>query len=101
MDRGYLDFGRLFTLNQAGAFFVIQPKSNTQYTRRDSSPIDRSHGLRCDQSIMLTGVDSKKDYPQALRRIKYYDNQIDKTFNFLTNNFLIPAQTVADLYRYR
>jgi len=101
MDRGYLDFGRLFTLNQTGAFFVIRAKSNTQYTRRYSHPIDRSNGLRCDQRIILTGVDSKKDYPQALRRIKYYDSQIDKTFNFLTNNFLIPAQTVADLYRYR
>jgi hypothetical protein len=101
MDRGYLDFRRLFTLNQAGAFFVIRAKSNTQYTRRYSHPIDRSNGLRCDQHIMLTGVDSKKDYPQPLRRIKYHDSQIDKTFNFLTNNFLIPAQTVADLYRYR
>jgi len=101
MDRGYLDFRRLFTLNQAGAFFVIRAKSNTQYTRRYSHPIDRSNGLRCDQHIMLTGVDSKKDYPQPLRRIKYYDSQIDTTFNFLTNNLLIPAQTVADLYRYR
>jgi len=101
MDRGYLDFGRLFTLNQAGAFFVIRAKSNTQYTRRYSHPIDRSNGLLCDQHIILTGVDSKKDYPQSLRRIKYHDDQIDKTFNFLTNNFLIPAQTVADLYRYR
>jgi IS4 transposase len=101
MDRGYLDFGRLFTLNQAGTFFVIRAKSNTQYTRRYSHPIDKSNGLICDQSIMLTGVDSKKAYPQLLRRIKYHDTQIDKTFNFLTNNFLIPAQTVADLYRSR
>jgi hypothetical protein len=101
MDRGYLDFGRLFTLNQAGTFFVIRAKSNTQYTRRYSHPIDKCNGLICDQSIMLTGVDSKKAYPQLLRRIKYHDTQIDKTFNFLTNNFLIPAQTVADLYRSR
>lgn len=101
MDRGYLDFGRLFTLNQAGTFFVIRAKSNTQYTRRYSHPIDKSNGLLCDQRIMLTGVDSKKAYPQLLRRIKYHDTQIDKTFNFLTNNFLIPAQTVADLYRSR
>jgi len=101
MDRGYLDFGRLFTLNQAGTFFVIRAKSNAQYTRRYSHPIDKCNGLICDQSIMLTGVDSKKDYPQSLRRIKYHDAQIDKTFNFLTNNFLIPAQTVADLYRSR
>ena len=101
MDRGYLDFGRLFTLNQAGTFFVIRAKSNTQYTRRYSHPIDKCNGLICDQSIMLTGVDSKKAYPQLLRWIKYHDTQIDKTFNFLTNNFLIPAQTVADLYRSR
>jgi len=101
MDRGYLDFRRLFTLNQAGAFFVIRAKSNTRYTRRYSYPIDRSNGLICDQSIILTGGHSHHDYPQALRRIKYHDNQIDNTFNFLTNNFLIPAQTVADLYRYR
>ena len=101
MDRGYLDFRRLFTMNQAGAFFVIRAKRNTQYSRRYSQPIDRSNGLRCDQHIMLTGVGAKKAYPQAIRRIKYYDSQIDKTFNFLTNNFVIPAQTVADLYRYR
>jgi len=101
MDRGYLDFGRLFTLNQAGAFFVIRAKSNTRYTRRYSHSIDRSNGLLCDQRIMLTGIDSKKDYPQSLRRIKYHDSQINKTFNFLTNNFVISAQTVADLYRSR
>lgn len=102
MDRGYLDFGRLFTLNQAGAFFVIRAKSNTRYKRRYSHPVDRSNGLICDQTIILTGVNSKKDYPQTLRRIKYRDDKIDKTFNFLSrNNFLIPAQTVADLYRYR
>ncbi len=99
MDRGYLDFGRLFTLNQAGAFFVIRATSNIRYTRRYSHSIDRSNGLLCDQRILLTGIDSKKDYPQSLRRIKYHDSQINKTFNFLTNNFVISAQTVADLYR--
>ncbi len=101
MDRGYLDFGRLFTLNQAGAFFVIRAKSNTQYTRQYSHAIDKSHGLRCDQTIVLTGVDTPDAYPQPLRRVKYYDRKSNKTFNFLTNNFVIPAQTVADLYRYR
>ena len=101
MDRGYVDFERLFTLNQAGSFFVIRAKRNTKYKRRYSHAIDKSNGLRCDQSIVLTGVNTKDDYPQLLRRVKYHDSESGKTFNFLTNNFVIPAQTVADLYRYR
>ena len=101
MDRGYVDFKRLFSLNLAGAFFVIRAKSNTQYKRRYSHPIDKSGGVRCDQTIVLTGVNSATDYPQPLRRIKYHDAQTGKTFNFLTNNFAIPTQTVADLYRCR
>ena len=101
MDRGYVDFERLFTLHMAGAFFVIRAKSNTRYRRRYSRPVDSSAGLRCDQTIVLTGVDTATGYPQPLRRIKYHDEQTGKTFNFLTNNFAIPAQTVADLYRYR
>lgn len=101
MDRGYLDFERLFTLNQTGAFFVTRAKGNTKYRRRYSQPVDKSTGLICDQTIILTGVDTKKDYPIPLRRIKYRDRDTGKTFTFLTNNFLIPAQTVTDLYRYR
>ena len=101
MDRGYVDFERLFTLHTAAAFFVIRAKSNTRYRRRYSRPVDRSAGLRCDQTIVLTGVDTATGYPQPLRRIKYRDEQTGKTFNFLTNNFAIPAQTVADLYSYR
>ena len=104
MDRGYLDFGRLFSMDQAGAFFVIRAKSNTVYQRRYSHPVssvDQAGGVKCDQAIVLTGVKAKDDYPQPLRRIKYHDSKTDKTFNFLTNNFTIPAQTVADLYRYR
>ncbi|MDP6926430.1 MAG: transposase, partial [Rhodospirillales bacterium] len=66
-----------------------------------SRPVDKSDGLRCDQTIVLTGVNTATGYPQPLRRIKYHDKQTGKTFNFLTNNFVIPAQTVADLYRYR
>jgi IS4 transposase len=85
----------------AGGFFVIRTKSNTKYKRRYSHPVDKSGGLRCDQTIVLTGVNTTVDYPQPLRRIKYHDAQTDKTFNFLTNNFAVPAQTVADLYRYR
>jgi len=70
MDRGYVDFERLFALNQAGAFFVIRTKRNTQYKRRYSHTVDKSNGLRCDQTIVLTGVNTKDDYPQSLRRIK-------------------------------
>jgi len=101
MDRGYVDFKRLFILNQAGAFFVIRAKSNTQYKRRYSHSIDNSGGLKFDQTIVLTGVNTKDDYPLPLRRVKYYDEKTGKIFNFLTNNFTIPAQTVADLYRNR
>jgi len=101
MDRGYVDFERLFTMHCAGAFFVIRAKSNTKFERRYSHAADKSAGVRCDQTIMLTGVDTARSYPQPLRRIKYYDENTDKTFNFLTNNFNIPAQTVADLYRHR
>ncbi|GAH18095.1 unnamed protein product, partial [marine sediment metagenome] len=101
MDRGYLDFKRLFTLTQSGAFFVIRAKRNTRHQRRYSHAVDPSHGLRCDQTIMLTGATTQDAYPQPLRRVKYYDRTTDKTFNFLTNNFAIPAQTVADLYRSR
>ncbi len=101
MDRGYVDFKRLYALNQARAFFVIRAKSNTQYKRQYSHAINKDNGLRCDQTIVLTGTNTKGDYPQSLRRIKYYDSKTDKTFNYLTNNFTIPAQTVADLYRYR
>ena len=101
MDRGYLDFKRLFTLTQSGAFFVIRAKRNTRHQRRYSHAIDHSHGLRCDQTIVLTGATTQDAYPQPLRRVKYYDCKTDKTFNFFTNNFAIPAQTVADLYRSR
>jgi len=101
MDRGYVDFKRLYALNQASAFFVIRTKSNTQYKRQYSHTINKDNGLRCDQTIVLTGINTKSDYPQSIRRVKYYDSKTEKTFNYLTNNFNIPAQTVADLYRYR
>lgn len=104
MDRGYLDFTRLFRLDQAGTFFVIRAKKKMLYKRRYShtvTPKAKASGVRCDQTIVLTGPISKRDYPQPLRRIKYHDDKTDKTLNFLTNNFAIPAQTVADLYRYR
>ncbi len=101
MDRGYLDFDRLFRLDQTGAFFVTRAKKNIKFKRRYSHQVDKANGLICDQTIVLTGLNSKNDYPQPLRRIKYYDHKTNKTLNFLTNNFAIPAQTVADLYRHR
>jgi hypothetical protein len=101
MDRGYLDFGRLFKLNNSGAFFVTRAKSNTQFRRRYSRRVDKPTGLRCDQTIVLTGGQTKTNYPQPLRRVKYHDTQHDKTYDFLTNNVGIPAKTVADLYRHR
>jgi len=101
MDRGHVGFERLFTLHRTGRFFVIRAKSDTKYRRRYSHPGDESSGVRCDRTIALSGVKSVRDYPQPLRRIRYHDVQTSKTFNFLTNNFAIPAQTVTDLYRYR
>ena len=101
MDRAYVDFERLFVLNTAGAFFVIRAKSNTKYQRRYSHPVNKSGGVRCDQTIVLKGVDTATNYPQSLRRIKYRDALTGRSFNFLTNNFAMPAQTVADLYRQR
>ena len=96
-----VDFERLFTLHRTGRFFVIRAKSTTKYRRRYSHPGDKSGGVRCDRTIALSGVKSVRDYPLPLRRIRYHDVQTSKTFNFLTNNFAIPVQTVADLYRYR
>jgi transposase len=101
MDRGYVDFTRLYKMHLAGAFFVTRDKSNLKYQRRYSREVDKSTGLRCDQTIFLTGVDTPEYYPQTLRRVKYHDSKTEKTFNFLTNNFVIPAITVADLYRNR
>jgi len=101
MDRGHVDFGRLFTLHRTGRFFVIRAKSTTKYRRRYSCPGDESGGVRCDRTIALRRIKSVRDYPLPLRHIRYHDVQTSKTFNFLTNNFAIPAQTVADLYRYR
>ena len=101
MDRGYLDFKRLYTLNQFRAFYVIRSKTNTKFRRLYSCAVDKSIGLRCDQTIVLTGQDSATDYPEKLRRVKYYDAEIDKRFSFLTNNFIVPAYVIAELYKCR
>ena len=101
MDRGYTDFERLYQLHQASAFFVIRAKSNLKFRRIYSHPVDKQTGLRCDQTVALTGFYTAQYYPDRLRRIKYYDAETDKRLVFLTNNFNIPAITIAELYRYR
>ena len=101
MDRGFTDFARWFTLHQAQAFFVIRGKSNLLFCRVYSRSVDKFTGLRCDQTIALTAPKGAKDYPQHLRRIKFYDAEHDKDLVFLTNNFDLPALTIAQLYRCR
>jgi hypothetical protein len=101
MDRGYTDFQRLYRFNQALAFFVIRAKGDLQFQRRQSHPIDKSTGLRSDQTIMLTGPLSSQRYPIPMRRVSYYSAEIDTRFVFLTNDFFLPALTVAAIYRQR
>lgn len=101
MDRGYLDFERLARLDNAGSFFVTRAKSNTQVRRRYSRPIDRSTGLVCDQTVVLTGYYTRKGFDSPLRRVKFNDPETGKTLVFLSNNFALPAMTIAKLYKYR
>ena len=101
MDRGFLDFARLYRLTQAGAFFIIRPKSNTRFRRVYSRVIDKTTGLRCDQTVRLTGVTSADDYPQYLRYVGFYDKENDKRLGFFTSNFELPALTIAQLYKCR
>jgi hypothetical protein len=101
MDRGYLDFARLYALHQAPAFFVIRSKSNTDLHRLYSNPVDKETGVRCDQIVALDGFYSNQSYPDKLRRVKFYDDQRDKRLTFLTNQFTLPPKTIADLYRCR
>ena len=101
MDRGYIDFARLHTLHQAQAFFVVRAKSNLQFRRVYSRPVDKEAGLRCDQTIQLTSPKSRRGYPDPLRRVKFYDAEHDKRLVFMTNHFDLPALTIAELYRSR
>ena len=101
MDKGYLDFARLFRLHQHAAFFVIRAKSNLAYTRREFRIVDKSTGLRSDQSIVLTGPLVSQKYPEPLRRIGYYDTKQQRKLVFLTNNFTLPPLVIAELYRCR
>ena len=101
MDRGYLDFARLHGLHQAMAFFVTRTKSKIRYRRLYSRPVDKTTGLRCDQTIILTGMQSPKDYPEQLRLIQFFDSETNKRFRFLTNNLSLDALTIAQLYKSR
>ena len=101
MDRGYIDFDRLHTFTQHAAFFVIRAKRNLDYRRRSWRPVDKVTGLRSDQTIVLHGPKTSKDYPDALRRISYVDTETEKRFVFLTNHFLLSPLTIAQLYKCR
>jgi Domain of unknown function (DUF4372)/Transposase DDE domain len=101
MDRGYLDFARLYVLHQAGSFFVTRAKSNSKFKRLVSQPVERSTGLICDQVVELTVFYSHQGYPERLRRIRFKDPETAKTLVFLTNNFALPALTIGALYKSR
>ncbi len=101
MDRGYVDFERLYTIHRASAFFVTRAKDNCDFRRLYSRPVDKSSGLQCDQTIALNGFYVSKKYPENLRRVRYFDPVNNKRLVFLTNNFALPAITIAELYRCR
>lgn len=101
MDKGYIDFARLFKINSASAYFVTRAKTNLAFARISSNEVDKELGLRCDQTIRLTIYKSRKAYPEYLRRVKYYDKEQKKMYVFLTNNFEITAMDVALLYKHR
>jgi IS4 transposase len=101
MDRAYLDFQRLYQMHQSSAIFVTRSKTNTGLRRVYSHKVDKSTGIRYDQTVVPTGFYTKKDYPEKLRRIKYFDVEKGRSFIFLTNQFILPALTIAELYRYR
>jgi hypothetical protein len=101
MDRGFLDFARLYTLQLFRAYFVIRARSNLQFRRIDSRPFDKSTGLRCDQTIALTGINSSRFYPENLRRVRIFDPLRQKHLTFLSNNFILPPAIIAELYKCR
>jgi hypothetical protein len=101
MDRGYLDFERLFGFTACGAFFVVRTKSNVILQRRYSRAVDKATGVRSDHTVILTAINSAQVYPDALRRVSYLDVETRQRFKFLTNNFLLPALTIAQIYKAR
>jgi hypothetical protein len=101
MDRGYVDFERLYVFTLSAAFFVVRTKSNVLLQRRYSHPVDKTAGVRSDHTVILTAIDSAKAYPDVLRRVSYLDVDTRKRFKFLTNNFTLPALTIARIYKAR
>jgi IS4 transposase len=102
MDRGYIDFERLYRFTLCSAFFVVRSKENILLQRRYSHPVDgRSSGVRSDQTVILTAIESAKVYPDALRRVTYFDLENERRLKFLTNNFFLPALTIAKIYKSR
>src|SRR5271154_3176703 len=101
MDRAYIDFQRLFVFTLSSAFFVVRSKSNVLLQRRYSHPVDKSTGVRSDQTVILTSFESASVYPDALRRVSYFDAETNKRLKFLTNNFVLPALTIAQIYKCR
>ena len=101
MDRGYVDFERLYVFTLSAAFFVVRTKSNVLLQRRYSHPVDRTTGVRSDHTVILTAIGSANVYPDALRRVSYLDVETRKRFKFLTNNFTLPAITIAQIYKSR
>jgi len=101
MDRGYIDFQRLYFFTLCSAFFVVRTKENVLLQRRYSHTVDKSTGVRSDHTVILTAMESAKVYPDALRRVSYFDAETNKRLKFLTNNFTLPALTIAQTYRCR
>ena len=101
LDRGYSDFERLYVFTLCSAFFVVRTKHNVVLQRRYSHPVDHSTGVRSDHTVILTAIESAKAYPDALRRISYVDAETDQRLKFLTNNFVLPALTIAQIYKCR
>lgn len=101
VDKGYIDFKRLYKLKLSNSYFVTRAKSNFQFKRIYSHQVDKSLGLICDQSILLAGFYSSQDYPEKIRRIKYFDSEQRRKLVFLTNNFHLPVITIANLFKQR
>jgi len=101
MDRGYVDFERLYVFTLSAAFFVVRTKCNVLIQRRYSHPVDKTTGVRSDHTVILTAINSVKAYPDQLRRVSYLDVKTRKRFKFLTNNFMLPALTIAQIYKSR
>jgi len=100
-DKAYIDFERLSVIHQAEAYFVTRAKDNMNYRRLYSAKVNKSKGIKCDQTIMLNNYYSAKNYPEKIRRIKYYDSETDNEFDFITNNFRLSALKIALLYKHR